>query len=135
MGCRSDYLEANAAETNSKEAAQHLVYVMSKLKQNIPDYVTKAANNYYGDTSKLHKMVVQLCDILTNLDDEVRDAIVYNGKDKQARQLADWWDEHKEEDRKRIAKENLDKEREALIKQAKEKLTPAEIEALTSQTK
>jgi len=135
MGCRSDYLEANAAETNSKEAAQHLVYVMTKLKQEVPDYVTKAANSYYGDTGKLHKMVVQLCDILTNMDEDIRDAIVYNAKDKQARQLADWWEEHQAEDRKRIAKENLDKENKELIKQAKSKLTKEEIEALASQYK
>jgi hypothetical protein len=131
MGCRSDYLEANAAETNSKEAAQHLVYVMTKLKQKIPDYVTKAASNYYGDVGKLNKMVVQLCDILTNMDEEIRDAIVYNGKDKQARQLADWWDAHQEADRRRIAKENLEKEQKALIKQAKAKLTPEEFEAIS----
>lgn len=131
MGCRSDYLEANAAEKNSKEAAQHLVYVMTKLNQKIPEYVTKAANNYYGDIGKLHKMVVQLCDILTNMDEEIRDAIIYNGKDKQARHLADWWDEHQEADRQRIAKENLEKERKELIKQAKSKLTKEELDALT----
>jgi hypothetical protein len=134
MGCRSDYLEANAAETNSKEAAQHLVYVLTKLKQKVPEKITKAANEYYGNPSMLGAMVVQLCDILTNMDEEIRDAIVYNGKDKQARQLADWWDEHQAADKQRIAKETLEKERKALIAQAKKKLSPEEAEALKTES-
>lgn len=133
MGCNSDYLNANAQEVHSKETAQHLSYVMTQLKQKVPEDITKAANDYYGNPGMLNSMVVQLCDILTNLDDKTRDAIVYNGKDKQARHLADWWDEHQAADKQRIAKEKLEKERKALIAQAKKKLSPQEIAALKSE--
>lgn len=134
MGCRSDYMEANAQEVNSKETAQHLVYVLTKLKKKVPEDITKAANDYYGNPGMLNEMVVQLCELLTNLDDKTRDVIVYDGKDKQSRQLADWWDEHQAADKQRIAQEKLEKERKALIKQAKSKLTAKEIAALKTES-
>lgn len=130
MGCRSDYLEATKSETHSKEVAEHLVYVFTHLKKEVPEYVTKAANNYYGDTNKLNTMVVELCDILTNLKDKTRNEIVYNAKDKQSRALADWWEIHQEADRKRIAKEKEDIKTQKKLESVKKKLTPDEIKLL-----
>lgn len=130
MGCRSDYLEATQSENHSKEVAQHLVYVLTHLKKEVPDYVTKAANNYYGDTNKLHTMVVELCDILTHMKDKTLNEIVYNAKDKQSRALADWWETHQEADRKRIEKEKADVKTQKKLDEIKKKLTPAEIKMI-----
>lgn len=130
MGCRSDYLEATKSETHSKEVAEHLVYVLNKLNKPIPDYVSKAANDYYGDVNKLHIMVVELCDILTNMKDKTRNEIVYNAKEKKSRALADWWETHQEADRKRIEKEKEDVKTQKKLESIKKKLTPDEIKLL-----
>lgn len=130
MGCRSDYLEATKSESHSKEVAEHLVYVLTHLKKEVPDYVTKAASNYYGDVNKLNTMVVELCDILTHMKDKTRNEIVYNAKDKQSRALADWWETHQEADRKRLEKEKEDVKTQKQLEAIKKKLTPSEIKLL-----
>ena len=67
---------------------------------------------------------------LCELCKEAPDKIIYNGRDPQARKLADWWDEHKKSDLERLAKEK----EEALSKDARvsalEKLTSDERRAL-----
>jgi len=47
-------------------------------------------------------------------------AIMYNGRKKKSRALADWWESHKELDKKRSADEELEKERKEVI----DSLTP-----------
>lgn len=130
MPCNCDYMEPTTHEIRSKETAQHLVYVHKKLKTKAPEDVVKAANDTYGNLGKLNEMVVSLCDILTNMDEDVRDAIVYNAKDKESRALANWWEEHQEADRQRIAKEKKEKKEKSLAEKAKAKLSSEELAAL-----
>lgn len=106
MPCNSDYLNPNLSEQESKRAAQNIVYVHECLAISCPDWIKKAANATYGNSEKLNDLVVILCEICTNLTREQKEAIMYNGRSKKARQLADWWEEHQEADRKRLMKES-----------------------------
>lgn len=139
MGCNSDYMMPHHEEINSKETAQHLVYVFTKMgkEQELPEYVVKAAQEYYGNPQKLNDMVVMLCDTLTHMKKATLEKIVYDAHSKEARTLANWWDEHKEADQKRLeaeakqlAHEKQEKEGKALAKKAAAKLTPEELAAI-----
>lgn len=130
MPCNCDYMEPTTHEIRSKEVAQHLAYVYKKLNQKVPKEVMEASSHIYGNVGKLNEMVVSLCDMLTHMEDIVRDSIVYNPKEKESRRLADWWEEHQEADRKRIAKEKKASEMKRLAEKAKGKLSKKELEAL-----
>lgn len=133
MPCNSDYMEPTRAELNSKETAQNLQYALTWLCKDVPEYVVTAANNSYGDQSKLNKMTVKLCETLRELesaDAVMFDQLVYNGRDKRSRQLAEWWEKHDEADKAREAQETVDSIRKKNVKSAMAKLTKDEIQAL-----
>src|SRR5688500_5664064 len=102
MPCRSDYLEAQGAEVSSREAAQHLVYLLTALGQPVPDKIKETADNYYGNSGQLEALVIMLCAMLGALSEEKINELVYNGRKREARELADWWDKHQEADKVRI---------------------------------
>ncbi len=70
-----------------------------------------------------------LCRICKVMSVKELNKIMYNGRNKNARKLADWWDKHQEEDIKRQKKEEKAKKQIVLRKQAWNKLSPAEREA------
>lgn len=120
MPCNSDYMNPTEAEQNSKETAEHLVYISKKLSHiKLPDYVKPASKSYYGDVKNLNSMVVLLCDILTTMRQVDLEAIVYNAKSRKSRDLANWWDVHKEADKKRREKEKKHKEKEDKFQKSK----------------
>lgn len=131
MPCNCDYMEPSKEAINSKETAEHLVYISKKLPYiKLPKYVAPAARNQYGDAANLNNMVVLLCDILTTMRNVDLEDIVYNAKCKKSRRLADWWEEHQKADKKRIAKENKKKKEKNTLQDIKNKLTPEEWEVI-----
>jgi transposase len=67
-----------------------------------------------------------LCSNIKKMNQRQLDTIVYDGLNKMARDLADWWEEHQEMDRER-EKEQQEKAREReLRKTALAKLTDEE---------
>lgn len=130
MPCRSDYLEANPREIESRKVAQHIVYLNEKIVRKTPDYIKVAAGEYYGDFHKLDEMTRYLCETISALDEDKLDAFIYNGRVPEARKLADWWERHQEWDRKRIKEEKEQKRLKKLKKQALSKLTKEEKKAL-----
>lgn len=54
-----------------------------------------------GFGKSLDELTNMLCSTIRGLTPEQLEAIVYNGRDKNSRKLADWWDEHQEIDKKR----------------------------------
>lgn len=107
MPCDSGYLAPRGDEIASKETAQNLVYVLKALHREIPEWIRSASEHLYGAPRQLNELVVLLCELCTNMTHQEQNRIIYDGKNKQARQLADWWDEHLEADRKRIEKKKL----------------------------
>lgn len=130
MPCDSSYMNPNQAEADSKHTCQLLRYVFTELKRPVPDWVAKAAQEYYGNPIYLDEAVVLLCATISKMTQAQGDRIVYNARSKQSRELADWWEEHQAADRKREAREKTDRERQATKRRALAKLTPAERKAL-----
>jgi hypothetical protein len=92
--------------------------------------VIQAAQDEYCDSSKMEEFAVLLCHSCRRLTFEQEESFIYDGRNSEARKLAEWWDAHQEHDRKREAEEakaaeQLEKRNEVLAK-----LTPAERSAL-----
>ena len=127
MPCDSSYMNPTGKEKELQKTAKLLIFVYQKLGIQIPDWLQKDADDIY---CKNDQAVIDLCAALRGLSADQIERIVYDPHSKQARQLADWWDEHQEAD-KRKEQELMDKERRVnLQKQAIAKLTPDERKAL-----
>ena len=104
MPCNSDYMEQKDYEKKIQQTAQLLIWVRKKL--NMPaDRAAEDADTLYPSQTQGDYVVSELCKILSNLNDNILNEIVYNGKNKTSRKLADWWDEHLDADKARIMDE------------------------------
>lgn len=128
MPCRSDYMEPTKKEALLQETAQLLIYVLANTNRG--DKVTERLRNASRDIYCRDDYVPELCAAIRALTEEEQDRIVYDGRNPDARRLADWWDKHQEADRKRLEEEYRQIKREELRNQALAKLTPEEREAL-----
>ena len=122
MPCRSDYMEPTARETESKRVAKHIIYLYTKLDivKHIPQTVHDAAKNTYGDANRCDEFTKLLCGTIQGYPIHDVHAIIYNGRDAEARKLADWWDEHQIVDKRREKEEAKEAERQAVL----DSLTP-----------
>lgn len=113
MACTSG--EPTSAEEESQLVAQLICHTLKKMRKTIKPYYRDTANGCYGDVGGLDELTDTLCGILGSLTDKEEDRIVYDARDKTARKLADWWEEHQILDRKRSVKERK-KAKDAKIK-------------------
>jgi hypothetical protein len=110
MPCRSDgYFSESQLDKEVNCVAQLLIYVYDKLKRiaYLDYYIKQAAVETYPKISRdeLDKMTSLLCSTIKGLSKTELDDIVYNGRSKESRRLADWWDKHQEFDKLREEKE------------------------------
>lgn len=84
-------------EITSKRVSNLIIIINKKLGIENEENIEKWCNTYHEN----HCDVVTplLCSKISNLSEEQLNEIVYNGRDKESRLLADWWDEHKEFDK------------------------------------
>lgn len=130
MPCRSDYMEPRADEILSKDVCGYLVYVFASLNLPCTPQIAHGANDYYGDLPNLHNNTALLCKTIGELTEEQLETIVYDPRNRTARRLATWWENHQEADRKREKAEQAEIKRQQLRASALAKLTPEEAEAL-----
>lgn len=130
MPCRSDYMEPNGKERQLQETAQLLVYV--RMNTNSGVKVSNKLKSAARDIYCRQDYVPELCAAIRSLTEEEQARIVYDGRNPEARRLADWWDEHQEADRKRLERQYRQNQRNELRKKALAKLTPEEIEVIYS---
>ena len=105
MPCRCDYMEPDRYEKESNRAAKLIRYVLESQGKRVPKDVLSISTNEYGDKTKINELVVKLCSLCRNMSPNEQDSIIFDGRNKTARDLADWWEEHQEADRKRIEKD------------------------------
>lgn len=110
MPCRSDYLEPTRREEELQRAARLYMFLLEQTGEKVPAKLSKTAFDIYASTD----YVPQLCAAIRALDPTQLNAIVYDGRNKQSRELADWWDEHQEADRKREQHEKAAKAKLAM---------------------
>jgi hypothetical protein len=99
MPCQSDHLEPNAREKESVEVCKHLLYVLSRIDKetaSLPRFdLVQGAKDAYGVVNRLDEHTAELCRLCRGMNRKQRDTIMYDGRNPQARRLADWWDHHK----------------------------------------
>lgn len=105
MPCRADYMELHECEINSQQTAFLIRYLNNRMKKDTPEFIHKIADSAYGDCTELNSLVIELCAMVRSLSKEQMDEWVYNGRNKVARQMADWWDKHNAADKAREAEE------------------------------
>lgn len=127
MPCNSDYLNPNQREREMQRAAKLLVYVHQQTGKTPPAFAVKEAANIYA---RDERSVVDLCRFLRAMNDDDRERLVYNAKDKLARELADWWEAHQAADAAREAGKSVEEQRKAAAKAGLAKLTDEEKKAL-----
>jgi hypothetical protein len=128
--CRSDYMDPNFEEANRKKISEFIVFVDSKLGVKTPIHIKKAANHTYGEGVVLNEVTEALCGRLSSLTEAQASEIIYNGKNKTSRKLADWWDEHVAADKARLKRELKAKKDKATRAEAISKLTEHERKVL-----
>ena len=119
MPCRCDYMEPTAREIEHKLVHNLIFYVVESLHLDRTDF----GNNVDQDTKTL-------CSLIKAMNKKQLDTIVYNGRNAQARKLADWWDKHQEYDKLREAAELHQKHLIMVKERALKKLTKEERQAL-----
>lgn len=128
MPCNSDYLEPNIREKELQRTAKLLVFFQQEIGENPEGWLLEEAENIYCQTSRI---VPILCGKLkwwkANRPD-VFERIVY-GRDRNSRDLANWYEDHERADREREAHEAADRQKELLKEKAWLKLSPEERKA------
>ena len=137
MPCNCDYMDPTDDEKNSKEVAGHLLWLIETYPTKINTKYTKEqlgqwCKNFYGNRAELNNMVVELCRIIKGFDVDTINDVVYDGRSKRSRQLADWWDTHKAADAARDGNEISPKDKE-IVKSVIDELTPTQLLYLISQ--
>lgn len=120
MPCQSDYMEPNEREKESVLVAKLLIYISESsnmIHESFLPALNNAAKDIYGYTDMLDRWTRLLCSKCQEIeeDPELANRIIYNGRNKQARDLAAWWERHQEADRIREAEENEHKIRMNII--------------------
>lgn len=82
----------------TRRAAKLLVYVNTVLGKETEKKVHDLANNAFAYDPEI---VPRLCRTLSDLPAMLREAIVYNSRSREARDLANWWEDHLEADKRR----------------------------------
>lgn len=108
MPCRDD-IPPSVPE--SHETAQLICYVSAPLSFIPCDWIRKAAESSWGAPGRNDELTEMLCSIIGAMTEQQKSTIMYNGRIREARRLADWWDNHQEVDRQRIARETAKIER------------------------
>jgi hypothetical protein len=123
-------MEPNQKERLLQETARLLIYV--RMNTNSGVKVSSRLRAAACDVYCRKDYVAELCTAIRSLTEEEQARIVYDGRNSEARRLADWWDKHEEADRNRLEEEHRQNMRDELRNKALAKLTPEEIEALLS---
>lgn len=131
MPCDSSHLEPRWEEEQSRRACMCYEHLLHELKEPIPDWVSKGADDIYGSKDfHLDTITRLLCERIRLLSEEQMNRIIYNARHPLARKLADWWEEHLEADRRKAEDKRRMAEKEALKKSGLTKLTMDERRAL-----
>lgn len=130
MPCQCDYIKPTEREAEAHKVCYLLRYAMRELSLDIPSDIVSDSAKVYGNTDKLDARTAQLCKLLTEMSDRDRMRIVWNGRHRLARELATWWDFHREADRRRAVAERKERKRQKIRAEALAKLSDIEREAL-----
>jgi len=130
MPCTSDYADPTAYEEFVSETVKNLMYLRRMLGINPSEELIAAYKKCYFSKKEGDKWTAELCERLNKLSKKDMEKFVYDAHSKKARNLANWWEDHQEADKARLAEEKKAKKEANLRKKAVSKLSAAERKAL-----
>ena len=130
MPCQSDYMNASGEELESKRVCEHILYLIKRMDNSVPKWISDAASDYYGNVNRLDEATKILCETCRSLSKEESEKYLYDAHHKDARRLADWFERHQEWDERRVAEEAATRKKVVARDRALKKLSVEEIEAL-----
>lgn len=105
MPCSVDHMMPNASEKLSKKLAKMVLHCHDRQVVSFDDTdldlntVIKAAHDFYGNTHISNDLARLLCASLKEADEDW----IYDGRTRERRDLANWWDEHKSTDEAKVS--------------------------------
>ena len=130
MPCNSEYMEATYREIKSRHIAKNIIFILTKLNRPIDNYISKAAVEYYGNDRKLEVMERFLYKVIKNLSEKELNEFVYNGRCKESRYIANWYDEYKLEIQKEKDEKYKSKKEKQKVDSVLQRLRREEVEIL-----
>ena len=113
-------MEANGHEKFLMRTAELLIYVRTYLGMDVSD-IHKRWTELYGSELAVQELCT-LLNLLIQDEPDVLERILYGDpKDRMARELATWWEDHQEADKARKAKDEFMRQ-EVLKKEKNKKL-------------
>jgi hypothetical protein len=110
-----------------QHTARLLAYVLKSVGEPVPKWVIKDA----GDPFCLRTNSVNwLCTQLKNMNELELNRIVYNARSREARDLANWWEDYQEGNRQNGEMQRESRRQIALRRGVLARLTPEERRAL-----
>lgn len=125
MPCRDE--GPGAMEQKFLLLERHIRWLEGKIGKDIAE-----THNLNLTQKNLDYLTDSLCSAIKKMTTLEQDAIIYNGRDKYARLVADWWDHHVELDRQRLVREADEEEQQKLVESARAKLTDDEFWAIVN---
>ena len=124
--------QSSPVRCKTGEVCEHLEYLYASTNQKCPKWVSDSAVNHYSPCScvPLNKVTTMLYDLIRSLTDNQMEAFVYNGRKKQARMVAGWWEDYQEQVKRREKARDRKQKRKDLRERALRKLTVEEMEVL-----
>lgn len=119
MPCQDTWLESERATSDAQQRRQERVRNLAIYVNGCIPHKGKIGYDHQENTRFL-------CSTIKKMSQHQLDTIVYDGRIKEARDLADWWEEHQEMDRKREKEEGERARLRKLKKGALAKLTDEE---------
>lgn len=125
MPCNFEYLNPTTKEKQLQRVAQMYSWLLEQLKESIPCCVQDTSRNIYAQDD----YTAELCAKMTCLQQEYPGtySAVVLAPNKEARELATWWEEHQEADRIRLEKEIEEQKQDIRYEELMSKFTPEEI--------
>ena len=105
MPCRCEPMEPTERELELQRVCELLVYLYGKLGAVLPQWCHAATVYPYGKIERVDEATRMLCAACRELTPQQQDAFMYDGRNRMARQLADWFERHDQWDRKRMRQE------------------------------
>ena len=110
--------------------AKHIVFFMTELglKDEIPQEVlaTIEHQGWGRESADIDYLTRTLCNEIQSTSIHDAHQIIYNSRSRKSRDLANWWEDHQEQDRAREEKERAEEEHEAERQRILNKLSPYE---------
>lgn len=104
MPCRNDYIPTDGRSDEADRVERMIRWLYPKIDRTTDPERRRVL---CPDADRLDHLTADLCEALRGMSDDQLDRWVYDGRRAISRELAGWWEEHQDEDSRRVRDEML----------------------------